>query len=251
MEAANGIFAETAEHHFPGAVPEAEYISRTADLLVDRGFSTSNTLATVAVCRDEIARSLVVDVEERWGPTFSLASLAGMVTAGRTGLSAALSHAPSEDGRKHVVVYAMPHIAIGADGTIGQVRRPGVAEPSSACGALLALRGQLVDGHTQIGVDRFDAEQSLLNHRLRPMVGHGDVPDLVDLTKLAAAAIEEDLTEIVDEVLAHGEDPNERDPSGASFTGIQIHGPDNANYVWPRDAHLVVGGSRQDIASDL
>ncbi len=234
--------------HFPGSIPEAEFVVRTAQLLESEGFTKENTLATVALCRDEIARSLFVDVEDRWGPAFSLASLAGMITAGRTGLSAALSHAPTSEGLKHIVVYAMPHIAIDRHGTIGQVLRPGLSEPSSACGSLVAFRDGLLAGHHQIGVDRFDAEQSLLGHRLQPMIEHGEVPDLVDLTKWAASAIEDDLRAIIDDVLTDSLDNSGVRPDGATFTGVQIHGPDNANYVWPRDAHLVVNGVFQDIA---
>jgi len=251
MAATSNVFTATLEQHFPGSIPEADFVSRTAQLLESEGFTRENTIAAVAVCRDEIARPLFVDVEQRWGPTFSLASLAGMATAGRTGLSAALSHAPTDNGRKHLVVYAMPHIAIDRDGAIGQVRRLGVSEPSSACGSLAALRASLLGGHSQIGVDRFDSEQSLLSHRLQPLIGHGDVPDLANLTKLAATAIEEDLSEIMEEVLSHPGDEAGSHPNGASFTGIQIHGPDDANYVWPRNALLVIDGIRRDIASEL
>ena len=244
-------FDASLQAHFPGTIPETEFVARTAQLLESEGFTTQNTLATVALCRDEIARSLFVDVEERWGPAFSLASLAGMITAGRTGLSAALSHAPTSEGLKHIVVYAMPHIAIDRDGIIGQVRRPGLTEPSSACGALVAFRDGMLAGHHQIGVDRFDAEQSLLSHRLQPMMEHGEVPELVDLTKWAATAIEDDLTTIIDEVLTDSIDDADLRPDGATFTGIQIHGPDNTTYVWPRNAHLVIGGTLQDMAAIL
>ena len=149
-----------------------------------------------------------------------------------------------------MVAYAMPHIAIDRHGTIGQVRRLGVSQPSSACGALVAFRDRLIAGHIQIGVDRFDAEMSLLSHRLQPMLEHGEVPDLVELTKMAAVAIEDDLTSIIDEVLTELGD-SDSVPSGATFTGVQIHGPDNTNYVWPRNAHIVVDGTFRDIEMQL
>ncbi len=244
-------FAGALERHFPGSIPEADYVARTAHLLQGEGFTSKNTLAAVAVCRDEIARSLFVDVEERWGPTFSLASLAGMVTAGRTGIAAALSHAPMHGDLKRIVVYAMPHIAIDAVGTIGQVQRPGLPEPSKACGSLVAFRDAMLAGHVQIGVDRFDAEQSLLSHRLGPLIGHGEVPDLVDLTKLTATAIESDLASIIDEVLGQSSHSNEPRPESATLTGVQIHGPDNMNYVWPRTAHMVIGGTPRDTTAYL
>jgi hypothetical protein len=238
-------FAATLDRHFPDSIPEADFVSRTAQLLEGEGFTRENTLATVAVCRDEITRPIFADVESRWGHAFNLASLAGMMTAGTTGINAALSHTPTEDGLKRLVVYAMPHIAIDDDGTIGRVHRPGLPEPSNACGALVALRDGLAAGYVQIGVDRFDAEQSLLNHRLQPMIENDHIPDLVDLTKLAATAIEDDLSSIIDAVLtqsvAHGEPP----PNGATFTGVQIHGPDGGNHVWQRTAHMVIDGAQQ------
>jgi hypothetical protein len=251
VDMAENTFAAALDWHFPGAIAEPDFVSRTADSLKDSGFTRQNTLAAVAVCRDEIARPLFVDVEDRWGPAFSLTSLAGMLTAGTTGINAALSHAPSDEGRKHIVVYAMPHIAIDGDGTIGLVHRPGLSEPSTACGSLTALREGLLAGHVEIGVDRFDAEQTLLNHRLQPMVGHGDVPDLAELTKLAATAIEDDLASIIDAVLAQSVTNRELHPNGATFTGVQIHGPDGANYVWPRNAHMVINGAPREIHSPL
>jgi hypothetical protein len=244
-------FAATIAQHFPGAISESDFVSHTVQVLGDEGFTRENTLAAVAVCRDEIARPLFVDVEDRWGPAFNLVSLAGMLTAGQTGIDAALSHAPTHGGLKHIVVYAMPHIAIDGDGTIGRVHRPGLSEPSTACGSLTALRNGLLAGHAQIGVDRFDAEQSLLNHRLQPMIGHGEVPDLVDLTKMAATAIEEDLTAIIDAVLAEPIPDAEAPPNGATFTGIQIHGPDGENFVWQRNAHMVIDGTHHDLLSSF
>jgi hypothetical protein len=251
VNAIDDAFAATLNQHFPGSIPEAEFVSRTAQLLEDEGFTRENTIAAVAVCRDEIARPLFVDVESRWGPAFNLASLAGMLTAGQTGINAALSHAPSEDGLKRIVVYAMPHIAIDRNGTIGQVRRLGLSEPSSACGALVALRDGLVAGHVQIGVDRFDAEQSLLSHRLQPMIEHLEIPDLVELTKLAATAIEEDLTTIIDTVSSRSTKDTSPRPNGATFTGVQIHGPSGANFVWPRNAHMAIAGELRDLTPDF
>ena len=124
----NPGFVEALDRHFPGALLEGEFLAGTASLLSSEGFSRDNTLACVALCRDEVTSPLFSDIERMWGPAFSLASLAGMVTAGRTGLAAAVQHAPIHNGRQHFVIYAMAHIAIGAGGTIGQVERPGQCE---------------------------------------------------------------------------------------------------------------------------
>lgn len=232
-------FAETLGRFFPGAVREKKFVGETQRLLRDHGFTAENTLPCVAVCRDEIAGHMVADVEEAWGPSFSLASLAGMVTAGRTGLRAAARHGPVEHGRQHLLIYAMPHIAISQDGAIGQVLREGVPHPSTACGALVGFRGELERGTLSIALDPNDIEQSLLKQRLLPLIGYGEVPSLVELTRLAASAIEEDMRNILEYVSA--EDPASPN-SGAMFTGIQIHGPDGADYVWPRSGYLAIDG---------
>jgi hypothetical protein len=240
-------FTKTLERNFPGAVLEGEFVAETAVRLIGEGFSNTNTLACVALCRDEVTSPLFSDVERVWGPAFSLASLAGMMTAGRTGFAAAIQHAPTENGRRHFVVYAMAHIAIDADGTVGRVERPGVQEPSSACGALVALRDELQGGTLNVEFDRFDAEQSLLKHRLLPMIGYDSVPDLVDLTKLAAAAIEDDFKEILRSLADEWSETDRLMPADAvMFGGIQIHGPNGVNFVWPRSAHIKVGGDLRD-----
>jgi hypothetical protein len=243
----NPGFAEALDRHFPGAVLEKEFIAETASRLRCEGFSKSNTLACVALCRDEITRPLFSGVERMWGSAFSFAGLAGMVTAGRTGLAAAIHHAPIEDGRRRFVIYAMAHIAINADGTIGRVERPGIPEPSSACGALVAFRDELREGTLEVEFDRYDTEQSLLKHRLLPLIGYGNVPDLVELTKLTVTAIEEDLREILRSLAAGWRATDRAMPGDAAmFSGIQIHGPDGVNFVWPLSAHLELGGNLRD-----
>ena len=235
-------FEDALALYFPGAVAKDSFLASTFARLAHEGFSKDNTLACVALCRDEIVISLVRGVERYWGHAFSLASLAGMVTAGRTGLGAAMAHAPTDDGRQHIVLYAMPHIAIAADGTVGQVERSGLKGPSAACGALVQFRDGLLGGTVDIELDRFDIEQSLIGSRLNPLISHGDVPSLVDLTKLAAGAIEDDLTRIVADLIEDA-DLQETDlPDYAMFVGVQIHGPENTNYVWTRSSHMVIGG---------
>ncbi len=208
----NPGFAEALDRHFPGAVLGGEFIAETASRLSDEGFTKDNTIACVALCRDEVTRPLFSDVERAWGPAFSFAGLAGMVTAGRTGLAAAIHHAPIDDGRRRFVIYAMAHIGIDAEGTIGWVDRPGIAEPSSACGALVAFRNELKNGMLVVEFDRYDTEQALLKHRLLPLIKYGTVPDLVDLTKLTVTAIEDDLQEIILSLANSGERPTRRCP---------------------------------------
>ncbi|MFV9672492.1 MAG: hypothetical protein ACNYZH_04640 [Acidimicrobiia bacterium] len=240
-------FVEALDRHFPGAMPEGEYIDETAARLSGEGFTNANTIACVALCRDEVTRPIFSDVERVWGPAFSFAGLAGMVTAGRTGLSATIHHAPIENGRRRFVIYAMAHIAIDAGGTIGRLERPGIPEPSSACGALVAFSEELRKGTLVVEFDRYDTEQSLLKHRLLPLIEYGNVPDLVDLTKLTVTAIEEDLREILRSLEDEWKESGQAIPADeAIFSGIQIHGPDGANFVWPVTSHVEVGGDSSD-----
>lgn len=234
-------FEQAMAAHYGGSIVQADYVAETADALSRLGFARDNTLACVAACRDEIASSVVVDVDRRWGSPFSLVSLAGMVTAGRTGLGAALAHAPVVEGRRRVVCYAMPHIAISADGVIGEVERRGVPTPSHACGALSALQRDLRGAGTALSVDRLDAEQTLLAERLGPAIAGHAVPDLLELTGLAAEAIEEDLWH----VFANTVDDRRADPpvDWALLAGTQIHGPGGVDHVQPRSGHVSVNGT--------
>ena len=172
-------FRRVLDRHFPSAVLESDYVTRTAEHLHRSGFTAANTLAWVAVCRDEIAGTLLAEVEAIWGASFSFASLAGLPTAGRTGFSAAAHHGPIVDATQHFVVFAMPHIAVSADGVIGEIHRPGLPVPSKACGALVAFRNELASGTLAVSLDPFDIEQSYLKQRLLPMIDYGTVPDLV------------------------------------------------------------------------
>ena len=245
-------FDQALDRHFPGAVLEEDFITGTSLRLDAEGFSANNTIACVALCRDEVTRPLFSDVERVWGPAFSLAGLAGMVTAGRTGLAAAIHHAPIEDDRRRFIIYAMAHIAIDADGMIGLVERPGLAEQSSACGALVAFRNELQTGTLQVEFDRYETEQSLLKHRLLPLIGYGEVPDLVDLTRLTVTAIEEDLSEILRSLADGWKATNQPMPADAAiFSGIQIHGPGGANLIWPVSSCVELGGDLRDYAFNL
>jgi hypothetical protein len=226
-------------------VLESDYVTQTAGHLQRSGFTAANTLAWVGVCRDEIAGTLLAEVHAEWGASFSFASLAGLPTAGRTGFSAAAHHGPIVDAAQHFVAFAMPHIAISADGVMGEIHRPGLPVPSKACGALVAFRDELVGGTLEVSLDRFDIEQSYLKQRLLPMIEYGRVPDLAELTRLAADAIEHDTMMIFEHLLDEHRAKGEGSMIDIAFvTGIQIHGPAGVNYVSPRRFELTIDGER-------
>lgn len=230
-------FAKQLDAQFPGAVSQKRYLDATAIELGNRGFTHRNTLACVSTCRDELTAPLHRTVDVLWGSAFDLSSLAGMLTAGRTGFMAAVEHAPVERGQRRLVLYAMSHVGISNAGVVGEVTRPGVRHASHACGALAAVRDELLSGSQRNSLDPFDLEQSLLTRRLAPMIAAGQTPDLAELSRLAVYAINQDVWEILQRFTTapeQGEEPLVS--SGAVFSGIQIHGAGGRTHVWPHSA---------------
>jgi len=172
-------------------VPVPALLDWTRDALAAYGFHEQTALPLVSVCRDELMFGFVDAVTAHWGHAFDLSSLAGLPLMGRTGLAAALGHAPDDDGRHRLVVFAFPHI--GADGGIGAVHRPGVPGTTAACGAVSVARTALATGVSGVVLDPHDIEESLLVQRLRRVLGTGEVPDLPAVTELVRRAAVEEL----------------------------------------------------------
>ncbi len=172
-------------------VPVPSLLDWTRDALAAYGFHEHTALPLVSVCRDELMFGFVDAVTAHWGHAFDLSSLAGLPLMGRTGLAAALGHAPDDDGRHRLVVFAFPHI--GADGGIGAVHRPGVPGTTAACGAVSVARTALAAGVSGVVLDPHDIEESLLVQRLRRVLGTADVPDLPAVTELVRRAAVEEL----------------------------------------------------------
>jgi len=225
-------FTQTLNHHFPNALPEADYIAQTHAALTQHGFSADNTIACVGLCRDEITRSLVDLVQQTWGEAFNFSSLGGMILLGKTGFGAAHHHAPIYNNRERYLYVTMPHIAISESGEIGTCIRPGRDEPSGACGALIAFQQELNSGKLSkdAPLDMDDVEQSLLKQRMFEVIGNQSSvagTDLVSITKLARERALSDLRHTITQTV----DLNGSDY--AILSGIQIHGPNQAQYVWP------------------
>lgn len=235
----NQGYTEVLREHFPVVYREAEFVEASYRALNEVGFTADNAIAAVCLCRDEISQTLKSSVARTWGEAFNLSSLGGMFFAGRTGLSAAMHHAPHGNGKERFVFYAFSHIAIDADGRLGVCRRKGIRE-SVACGALNAFRKEMTGGRLSVAIDNGDIEQSLLKMRLMREIPYGAVPDLLQLTLLTRQVTQRDLeTElhaIVDMATS----------DYAVLTGVQIHGPDG-NYAAPASCYAVVDFIRQDL----
>lgn len=234
-------FENVLRKYFDRTYPEVDFIKRTYSVLKEHGFNDENTIAATCICRDEISQTLRSIIKHMWGgDAFNLSSLAGMFFAGKTGLLAAMHHAPVVENRERYVFYALPHIAIGAEGQIGVCKRTGRAGDSTACGALNAFQKEMAGGRLNLSLDSEDMEQSLTKQRLLREIPYGHVPDLLELTKITQKAIYADLESVIGKIVDSGKSDY------ALITGIQIHGPEN-NYVWPGECYAVVQGKKKDI----
>ena len=235
-------FQSFVDAEFPGAMPADAYHAALRSALAPHGFTPDTTIACVGVCRDELCRGFVDGVEAEWGRAFNFSSLAGMLFLGTTGFQAAHAHAPIVDGRERYLYVAGPHLGVGPGGEIGMCRRLGRERASVACGALAALLEDLRKGHPETRHVADDLEQSLLADMLLHRLRWGDVPDLVELTRLALTEIEATLQRMIELTV---------DTARADYaisTLIQIHGPEG-DVVWPATSRAVVGG--EDVALEL
>ena len=116
-----------------------DFLFRTEVMLRRFGFTADNSIALTSLCRDEITFPLKNAIHDIFGYSMDIDGLGGVISAGTTGLGAGFSHAPIDfaTGRERYVLFALPHIAIDAEGKIGSVIRSGRAQQSCACGALI------------------------------------------------------------------------------------------------------------------
>jgi len=192
-----------------------------------------------------------------------LDGLGGVISAGTTGLGAGLSHSPTDHltGKERYVLFAMPHVAIDAEGRVGSILRAGRRGQSCACGALIKIQPlfkQLKDGKLKMsleegGHDPTDPEFSILTRRLITAVDVDEIPSnglpLADVTRLADRVARRDLDKLISETV---------DTSKADYavvTGIQIHSTTANNRIWhpalefiaPTSMYVVKDGVRNDL----
>jgi len=219
-----------------GSVPVEDFVTWSEWALARVGFRPSNCLPVVGVCRDELMAGFDAAVADVWGRPFQIGSLAGLVFVGSTGMKAALGHVPGEDGRHRFVVFCFPHLGVDDDGAVGRVQRRGMYRASSACGALVAFRDQLLSGQREFTLDVEDAEQSLLRIRLSGLLADDEVPSLTALTELARQAAVADVRRFVE--LARGDEPVDV----AYLSGIVLHLPEGVDVVTSVEAQVVIDG---------
>ena len=237
------IFMNKLNELFPGAMPETTFIAKATKLMNDYGFNKDNSIGLLSVCRDEVTRTLVEDFEELWGPSFSSGSLAGMAFLGKTGMGAGMAHAPQcEDGVERYIFLSAPHIAISVEGEVGKLYRAGRENISSACGALIAMQSELQNGRVGVQMNTMDMELTMMKQQLSEKIRYGYVPTLDELTKNAQQLIKSQMEGILSQMNLTGR------TEYCFLSGVQIHGPDNADFFWPTDMYVVrLDGGRIDV----
>ncbi|CAI7924594.1 unnamed protein product [Closterium sp. NIES-54] len=160
---------------FPNAMQEEMFMHAVADELRNLGFKRDNCIALVNTCRDEVCRPIVNLIDKEFGLSFNIAGLGGLVNCGKTGFKAAMSHSPEfpceTDGkpRERYIFFGFPHVSIGESGEVGSLLRRGRGKPSSACGALIAIQGDISAGG-EIEEDPNNAEYVLLKKKIAAKV---------------------------------------------------------------------------------
>ncbi|KAK3253038.1 hypothetical protein CYMTET_37693 [Cymbomonas tetramitiformis] len=238
MEVLNGVF--------PGSASQTDFVASMTNILGGRGFTRDNSIQMISLCRDEITRDLIEQLDGLWGQSFNISSLAGLIFCGCTSFKAAMSHAPEVlPGTNEKFVFTVaPHIAIDEKGNIGAVKRVGIAATSSACGALIAFTNEAKGGKCSFGVDMTDVEMSLLRQSLASNMNLASMSgtNLETVTKTAAKVIQKQLEETLAIVIPPGSNKDY-----AVCVGVQIHGPANKGYFQCVDMYDVTNDEKTDL----
>lgn len=232
-------FEKTLNKFFKKFYREDDFIKITFEKLKQYDFTYENAIASVCLCRDEICQPVIEEIRKIWGEAFNFASLAGLFTAGKTGMKAFISHAPGVTDKERYVFYAFSHVAIDENGNVGVCRRKGL-ESSHACGALCNFHGELLSGKLNLMLDEDDMEMTFLRRRILSAIKFGEAPDLISLTKLTLNVILSDLEQIIKTVV------DSKKADYAVFAGIQVHGPEE-NYIVPSSSYVVVSGKKKKL----
>jgi len=234
-------YAELLEELFPNIVPEEVLISEVTKVLNAHGFTPKTAINLVSCCRDELCRPFTDELDSKWGHSFNISSLGGMVFCGRTGFKAAMAHSPTVEGKERYVFWVAPHIAMPMSGEEGLIYRTGREGMSNACGALIALHGEISRGNLNLQLDNDDIEQSMLKQQIVSNLQYGKVPSLVELTYAAHECIKSEVHRIAKAAV---------NPQACEYVvvaGIQVHGALGQNFFWPGSITKVVDGKTTDL----
>jgi len=110
---------------------------------------------------------------------------------------------------------------------VGKVWRPGRAKASTACGALLALLGEIKSRRINLQLDPNDMEMSLLKQQIMSHLDYGNEPTLVELTYAVHDCILSDVRRIAEAAV------NLDTAEYVIVSGIQVHAGFSQTMFWP------------------
>ena len=249
---------------YPESIKVDDYISRIEILLNEYRFINFNTIAMMNICRDESTNGLQEMIEQIFGISFKMTGLGGVITCGKTGLMAGLSHAPISNElntREKYLFFSYPHIAIHPtcieNNGLGMVMRSGQLNPSFACGALVKCLNELKIEGIECNIktagvhEPDDVEYSILKQRLARIIHKKNIDiNKVDISLFTLLA-EEQITNDLEILISKTVDISKADY--AVFTGIQIHSWDNPDNYWtneyilPKTSYIVINGDRYNL----
>ena len=245
-----GGYAGSLDKAFPGVIDEETFIEMMTKVVNAKGFNSETSINLVSTCRDEICKPFTEKLDSMWSQHFSISSLGGFVFCGKTGFGAGMAHAPiDQNGKERYVFWAAPHIAYGVQHVAGRVYRPGRDGPSSACGALLALQGQLANAGKEgasmdISLDPDDIEMSLVRQNVLGRLDYGFVPNVVDITYASHDCIVDQVKSTAEAVV------NKEMCEYVIISGVQIHGALGKNFMWPGSINMYSNGVETDLTAD-
>ncbi len=145
-----------------GSYVTEKYLSYLSDHFKE---DLKKMLFATSVCADDI--NVSTDFRRVLTRPFTLGGLGGIPFAGLTGMVAFSHHIP--DNGSAFIFYG-PHIGITDEGELGKMRRPGQAELSNSCGALmLALSRLEIEDEVYVPMNvEYDYQQVLLERSVMP-----------------------------------------------------------------------------------
>lgn len=117
-------FESTVDRCFGETLRLDDFMLSLTSVLRECGFTRDNTMATLSLPRDPLMGPVREQLQKIWGDGVCFSSLSGLPLLGHTGLRAACgAHGSNASGwrqDRRTLIVACAHIAVAADGTVGE-----------------------------------------------------------------------------------------------------------------------------------
>eukprot|EP00929_Paragymnodinium_shiwhaense_P111705 TRINITY_DN7_c0_g1_i4.p1 TRINITY_DN7_c0_g1~~TRINITY_DN7_c0_g1_i4.p1 ORF type:complete len:318 (+),score=81.70 TRINITY_DN7_c0_g1_i4:81-1034(+) len=157
-------------HNYDGALPDIVVVERVKEALESFGMTKENTVYSESICADEICHDpeqLTDLLTSHWSNVFTMGGIGGFAHGGPVALGAFKGHVP--EGGNMFILYG-PHVGISEDGKVGVTLRLGQNKDTTACGALMAVYNNCLNGATVDAYSPADLQARLIHEELCPRV---------------------------------------------------------------------------------